>query len=433
MSAPTLTAAALLLALAGAGARAQSEAPAADKEPAAGGALGDELREGFYSRLNVLAFGVYNDLRDGQRASNVLGFPRSQAEIDFRPDFSLSLRRFDFGLKPRLLYARDRLYERVGEDDTDTRHRGYINEAYVRFRATENVTAILSRENLQWGPSALVSASNPFNPNNGKGNPNVELPGLDYVRLVAVPSPEWTVSLISNFRPGRLNKDDQVATTGTGFPASAQLAPPVGVDYSLLQREPFEKTHAVKLDYTGDGYYASAIVSHRRRGANRLGLFGGWNASDALMLYAEGSAEREQAAQRAQGAGGAPRRLLAGASYTLESGPTFSAEYFHNRSGCTLEPLLACGAAAPPRLPLLRRRYALLQYVDTKLLGSVNLVVRVIRNLDDHSTLSTANVEWEVGEHVQLYLVPTVSSGHDGAEFPNLPKRSLFFGLSYTY
>jgi hypothetical protein len=432
MSAPTLTVAALLLALGCAGARAQSGATPAVKEPSTDAALGDELREGFYSRINVLAFGVYNDLRDSQRSSNVLGFPRSQAEIDFRPDFSLSLRRFDFGLKPRLLYARDRMYARAGEGDdgSDNRHRGYINEAYVRFRASDNLTAILSRENLQWGPSALLSASNPFNPNNGKGNPNVELPGLDYVRLVAVPSPEWTVSLISNFRAGRLNKDDQVAASGGGVPGGPQQQPPVGVDYSLLLREPFQKTHAVKVDYTGDGYYASAIVSHRQRGANRLGLFGGWNASDALMLYAEGSVERERPEQRGQGD---PKRLLGGGSYTLESGQTLSAEYFRNSSGCTLEPLLACAAAVAPRLPLLRRRYALLQYVDTKLLGSVNVVVRVIRNLDDRSTLSTANVEWELGEHVQVYLVPTLASGRDGAEFANLPRRSLFFGLSYTF
>lgn len=414
MSAPTVTAAALLLSLLSADARAQAET------------LGDELRQGFYSRINVLAFGVYNDLSDGQRAANVLGYPHNQAEIDFRPDFSVSLRRFDFGLKPRLLYARDRF----DGGDTDHRHRGYINEAYVRFRASDEVTAILSRENLQWGPSALLSASNPFNPNNGKGNPNVELPGLDYVRLVAVPSAEWTVSLISNFRPGRLEKDDQLAAPGAGFAGGRQPVPPAGVDYALLLREPFRKTHAVKVDYTGEGYYASVIMSHRQRGANRLGMFGGWNASEALMLYAEGSVERERPERRGQGD---PKRLLGGGSYTLESGPTISAEYFHDSSGCTLEPLLACGAPPPPRLPLLRRRYALLQYVDTKLFGSVNLMLRVIRNVDDRSTLSTVNVEWELGQHTQLYLVPTFASGHDGAEFPNLPRRSVFFGASYTF
>lgn len=429
MSAPALKAATLLLALVCAGARAQTEAPSA------GVALGNELREGFYSRINVLAFGVYSDLNDNQRFFNYLGFSRSQAEIDFRPDFSLTFRRFDFGLKPRLLYARNRIDARFGETEgrTENRHQGYINEAYMRFRASDNLTAIVSRENLQWGPAALLSASNPFNPNNGKGNPNVELPGLDYVRLVAVPSPAWTVSLISNHSAGRLGKDDQLwPSVWTVFPGIPSLVPRVGIDYSVLLREPFQKTHAVKVDYTGDGYYGSLIASHRQRGANRLGFFGGWNASEALLLYAEGSVEREQAEQRGQGD---PKRLLAGGAYTLESGQTLSAEYFHNSSGCTIEPVLVCAAPprTSPRLPLFRRRYALLQYVDTKLLGSVNLVLRVIRNIDDRSTLSTVNVEWEVGQHVQLYLVPTLASGHDGAEFPNLPKRSVFFGLSYTF
>src|SRR4051812_4923546 len=67
---------------AAADAAAEAAADAASAPPSS--TLAGELRDGFYSRINVLAFGVYSDLSDSQRFLNFLGFSRSQGEIDFR-------------------------------------------------------------------------------------------------------------------------------------------------------------------------------------------------------------------------------------------------------------------------------------------------------------------------------------------------------------
>jgi hypothetical protein len=391
-----------------------------------GQTLTEELGSGFYSRINLLGYGIYNDLDDAQEASNVLGIPRSQAEFDFRPDFGLNFRRVELGIKPRLQYARTKTDIGGGERRSDTAHHWFINEAYVRLRVSDQFLAIASRENLQWGPSALLSASNPFNANNGKTNPNIEQPGLDFVRLVFIPSSAFTVSLINNYAAGRLGKETTYNVTS---PTTSQNGES---PLDLSAQKPFRKTYAAKVDYTGDGHYFSVLMSHKQQDQNRLGFFGGWNASDALLLYAEGSAAK-RADQPANSE--SERQLLGGAAYTLESGATITGEYFHNKNGCTLRPVALClGANAPEiRYPLLRRRYALLQYADTKIGGNTNVVARVTRNLDDKSSQLTVNLEYELGDHWQLYLVPTLSSGSDTTEFGSLPPRSAFFGASYTF
>jgi hypothetical protein len=131
------------------------------------------------------------------------------------------------------------------------------------------------------------------------------------------------------------------------------------------------------------------------------------------------------------------RQVLAGGSYTLESGPTLSAEYFLNKDGCTDVAIQLClarrGALVDPLRPLARRRYALLQYVDTKVGGKTNLYLRLIRNLDDNSNQVVLNVEHELGQHWQLYVIPTLYHGRPGSEFGSVLKRSLFVGASYTF
>lgn len=433
---PMLTDALLAMHWAAALPAAAQEAPAV-----AAPTIGEELRSGFYSRYNVFGFGIYNDLSRAQRDFNVLGIPRHQQQLLLRPDFSLNFRRLELGLKPRLTWMRSETDRELGVQGSYSRsgHAGYINEAYLRFRISDTLTAIAARENLQWGPAALLSASNPFNPNNGKSNPNVEQPGMEYVRLVAVPSGAWTVSLIANTGAGRLGKDDGFTpTVGTGALGVAAALNGLLSNFldTVTGTEPianeFHKTYAAKLDYTGDGRYLSVLASHRERGDNRLGVFGGWNASEALLLYAEGSVARRRNSLVEQRR---DYRALVGGSYTLAGGQTITFEYFRNHASCKITPIVLCAGTAltQPRLPLLRSRYLLLQYVDTRVWGKANLVARMIRNADDHSSQASVNLEYELGEHWQLYLVPTLSRGSAGSEFGTLPKRSLFFGAAYTF
>jgi hypothetical protein len=75
----------------------------------------------------------------------------------------------------------------------------------------------------------------------------------------------------------------------------------------------------------------------------------------------------------------------------------------------------------------------MLQYVDTKIGGNLNLSARFIKNVDDHSSQFVLNLEYELGQHWQLYALPTYYRGVRDSEFGSLLHRSLFFGVSYTF
>jgi hypothetical protein len=368
--------------------------------------LGQEISDGFYSRINGLGYTLYQDTLDSPlNPNNSLGIPSHQAAFQFRPDFNLKLRAFEFDLRPRFYSTRSRIDYPDMAPDRESRDKVFLNEGSIRFRPHDRLTLSYGRENLQWGPSALLSPSNPFNANNGKNNPNLEQPGLDYARAVYVASPAITVSFIDNINKGRLDPNNR-----------------------------YRKARAVKVDYTGDRTFFSLIGSKADGETDRIGGFAGWNVSDALLLHAEGSAGR-----KSDGPVIKPRdrQLLVGAAYTLESGPTLTAEYFFNKDGCRDAPIQAClqrrGALLDPVLPLTRRRYAMLQYLDTKIAGKLNLTTRFIRNLDDDSSQFIVNLEYELGNHWQLYVMPSHYRGAAGSEFGSLLHKSLFVGASYTY
>jgi len=377
-------------------------------DPADPPGIADELKQGFYSRINVLGYGLYQDINEAPlNPGNRLGLARSEAELQFRPDLNLKWRRFEFDLKPRFQTSRTSVSAFGTEPERQRRDHAFINEGTVRLRTFDSLILSYGRENLQWGPSALLSPSNPFNANNGRTNPNLELPGLDYARAVWVASPAWTASAIVNTGKGRLDP-----------------------------RERYRKASAVKVDYSADNFYLSLIGSKADGERGRVGGFGGWTVSDALSLHAEASAGRTATGNEA-GTRRRDRQLLVGAAYTLESGPTLTAEYFYNQDGCVDAPIQAClqerGALLDPVRPLVRRRYAMLQLVDTKIMGKLNVYARATRNLDDSSSQFVVNLEYELGQHWQLYAIPTWYRGKRDSEFGSLLKRSLFVGASYTF
>jgi hypothetical protein len=383
--------------------------------------LGDELRAGFFSRVNVFAFALHQEPADTLvNLFNVLSIPRTQEELDLRPDFNLKWRQLELDLKPRFQWTRKHtVYADLLQFDT-RQDRAYINEGSIRYRLGERVILSYGRENLQWGPSALLSPSNPFNASNGRNNPNLELPGLDYARVVYVASPAVTASVIVNTGRGRLDQFNR-----------------------------YRKASAAKVDYTDDGHFYSLVVSHAEGEGIRIGGFAGWDVSEAFTLHAEGSVGRRQAGVLPDGVlpdgvlpdGVRPdrqdRQLLVGASYTFERGGTLSAEYFHQPDGCTRLPIQAClvlrGALVDPVHPLVRRRYVSLQYTDTKIAGRLNLVLRMVRDLDDQSSQVVANLEYELGDHWQLYAIPTLYYGRRVSEFGSLLHKSFFVGASYTF
>ncbi len=381
--------------------------PNALDEPALSSPIAQELISGFYSRINVLGYGILQDpVNSTLNPNNALALHRYETQLTLRPDFNLNFRQLELGIKPRFEADWSRVQNGVQGGTDLTTATAYINEWIARYRVTDQLLVSYGRENLQWGPSQLLSPSNPFNQNNGKNNPAIEQPGLDYGRVVVIPNASFTGSFIANTGAGRLN--DSGDASG-----------------------PFHKAYAGKFDYTGEKAYASLIVSKRDTTPWRIGYFGGWNLSDALLLYSEGSA----ALSTNPALPHPDFDLLAGATYTLLNGAMITGEYFHHNAGCTQSDIAQCVSplALDPTNPYPRRDYLLLQYVDTKLVRNVSLTVRLIQDLNDHSTQLLSDLEYEVGQNWLLYFVPSVTFGPSRSEFGSLVRYSLFGGVSFTF
>jgi hypothetical protein len=367
--------------------------------------LSDEIRSGWYSRINIVGFGiVQKPLNSALNPNNILEIPDYQAELDLRPDFNLRFRRLEVAFKPRL-EGRWQKWDRGVREGNEVHGEAFVQEWLVRYRVVDPLFISYGRENLQWGPAYLLSASNPFNLVNGRNNPQLEVPGLDYGRVVWIPSAGWTASFIANTDKGRLD---------------------------VIGR--FKKTYVLKLDYTGVGIYFSLIPSYREDGKTRVGFYGGWNVSDAAMLYTEGQVSD----------GEKNPRILVGGSYTLRQGPTIGLEYFRNQNGCDHEPITLCFAPGSggivtrdsllrQRQDLLRKNYLLLQYVHTGMKNVPNVTVRWVRNLDDQSNRFFGIFGYELGDHIELFLIANVLEGSRKTEFRSVLSHSVMLGVSYTF
>ena len=278
----------------------------------------------FDSRFNAVAFGVIQELEDNSKLNldNRLGLPQYRAEINLRPDFSLNTENFEVGFKPRINVQYNKLTEGIIGEKSDTDTDAFVNEWLLRYKLNPKLFISYGRENLQWGPSSLISASSPFNDNNGRDNPRLEISGQDYAKAIWIPSNRLSISLIANVDEGRRKTSNN-----------------------------FNKTYAAKIDYTGDEFYASIIPSYKEGENERLGWFMNKSVTDALLLHAEGSVlGRER-----------NRSLLIGGSYTLKDGGTVSLELLNQQAGCASPDFHLCFSnttTAGSNRKLIRDKYA---------------------------------------------------------------------------
>ena len=418
---------------------------------------GNGLADRFSWDLRVLAYGVVQQpISSTQNPSNkFLQIPRYVEDTEARPDLRLNLDPLELLAKPR-----ERLDYSVWEDgsrkgQSEGNDQSYVNEWLARLKVRENLFVSYGRENLQWGPSFLFSPSNPFFQDNGRRNPYLEVPGMDFGRLVWIPGAAWTISLIANTGQG-LNK-----TTGPGSFLSSTPPPP------------FERTYTVKMDYSGRESYASLILSRRADAENLAGFFGGWTVSDAVLLYAEGvvtQGSRGLYPEEDRSPLGASMEmlhehdpslspvLLIGSSYTFESkgiltgeyayySPGYSAtdadEYYALRrraalaftgggllSGLGMETL---GETALTNLRFLRKDYALIQYAQTNIRNKIDLTFRWTQNLDDGSGQFTSILSYSLGKHVELFAVANFMAGGKNTEFGSILGYQCMGGLEYTF
>ncbi|MDO9350985.1 MAG: hypothetical protein Q7U55_07080 [Deltaproteobacteria bacterium] len=414
------------------------------------------LAERFSLDFRILTYGIIQEPSNSSQnpKNNFLQIPRYLADLEIRPDLRLKVDPLELSAKPRmrLEYSIWREGHRKGESEWDDDW--YINEWLVRWKVRENLFISYGRENLQWGPSFLFSPSNPFFQDNGRRNPYLEVPGMDFGRLVWIPGSSWTISFIANTDEGR-NK------TASGFPIG------------FPQGTPFEKTYALKIDYTGRQNYGSIIFSHREDSLNSLGFFGGWTISDAILLYGEGVITQGSKAlypKRDSSPFGASMQklhqddstikpvLLIGGSYTFAASGTLSMEYVYYSPGYSdadtdtyyslrrraagaissggLVSALGqknLGETVNTGLRFLRKNYALFQYTQTNIKNKIDLTLRWTQNLDDGSGQFTGLVTYYLGKHLELFSVGTAMAGGKNTEFGSILDYQWMIGLKYTF
>lgn len=346
-----------------------------------------ELANGFDYRVNQLFYLTKQEPVDsaGNPGNTLFRIPNYKAALELRPDFSIFYKNLDISIKPRLTWQWTRWENDCCKQETEEDGDFFINEWLLRIQAGERFFASYGRENLQWGPGWLFSPSNPFFRDNGRSNPKIEVPGMDFVRLVYLPDMAWTFSLIANLDEGR-----------------GPLEP----------GEEFKKTYALKLDFIGEETYTGLILSQREQGEVSLGGFGGWTFSNAVLLYTDFSISETVDEPDSPWSA-----LLAGVSYTLEAGPTFTVEYAHRKTGPGFS----------------RRNNIMLQYSQNEIREIFNIVLRATGNLDDDSAQFITIMEYLAGDHLQFFLNSTINSGSEGREFGDILDYQVMIGLEYSF
>jgi len=431
-----------------------------------------ELKDGFGYVVKVLPFGTTQlPTRDSTQNPNndFLKIPRYTGNLHLRPDFYLRYRGLRFMAKPRLEAQWRQWDEGDFAGETDTEVDTFVNEWLVSANLPGGFFVSYGRENLQWGPSYLLSPSNPFFRDNGRANPYREVPGSDFARVVWVPSSGWSFSFIANVDEGRQE-----------FISEDFSLPPVVADFiedrlDITPRE-FEPTYALKVDYTTYRKYLSVIASYREHDRGHLGAFGGWTVSDGLLLYGEGSVSQGTDALYPVEVLTTPMGsalafspieddeeslealMLVGASYTFELGPTITAEYVVNTAGYNdkeadrylelrrrasqafllPDPIQSISEfrlaqALDPGLRLLRKNYLLLQYAHTQIWNVLSFILRYTVNLDDHGSQIRPMVQVDVGDHTQFFMVGAMNLGPKDTEFRSLVDYGWMIGFEFTF
>lgn len=348
--------------------------------------IAQELMAGFDYSVRLLSYSLIQEPADTLQNPGNTVFQISQNRVvgELRPDFSLMYKNIDLSAKPRIRYQWQRL-EVAGFTEIEETGDLFVNEWLARILVGDRLFLSYGRENLQWGPGWLSSPSNPFFYANGRLNPKLEVPGKDFARIVYLPDMAWTVSLISNLDNG-----------GT----------------ATHHKEGFEKIHALKVDYTAEAAYGGAILSHRESKGASAGAFGGWTASNAMLLYGDVNFSTNNSRAYLQ-----KTALLAGVSYTLESGPTLALEYVYQKN----DP------------DFLNHNTVMLQYYQNEIINRIDLLCRVTANIDDGSKQFVVNADYMAGDHIQLFLNTIINSSSKNGEFGNFLDYQVMAGLEYSF
>lgn len=382
---------------------------------------------------------IHNDLKNGSllNPDNLLAkFPDNQLDFELRPDIFYKTDSLSLALKPRFvseIIEPATTEQRTGADS-------WVNEGHIRYSLQDSLFLGISRENIQWGPSMLVSLSNPFFLDNGRTNPYREIGGRDFVKLVKTFGSQWSLTLFDNFSQG---SDD-------------------------FQLDDLEDIIAIKMDYFGSSSETSFILSSAE--TEKLGGYFKYVANDALMLYTEWELEKgSNGFFPVESSGYFSHEMkqiyirddklffsiLAGASYTTRDGATIYFEQIYNDTGYENDELSAffslarntsaeiesAGGTVPEalqqlflmnfnRLRLIGRNYLFVQYLKPDVNDSFDLALRMTVNNQDKSSQLVASVDYDYSDSIRFFMLGIFNHGEADSDFGRYLDSIIYAGAT---
>ena len=389
-----------------------------------------------HARMNA----VLSDLQEGVEDrgpfnpdNRIAWLPQRAKEAELRVDVRIKARDCDALVKPRLRWSEANVNE-LTPRESET----FFNTALLKCRLGGPFDASIGRQSLQWGNGQFRSPSNPFFAESVRFNPVQEIMGRDFVVLSYQPSLTWRASYIAHVGNSHLD------TTVT----------------------PFERSNALKVDWTGDSAAAGVLASQRHAHPARLSGYGTVTWSDSTLFYTEATTSRDAEGLLPLSVGGnvvamAPASLvedrrrysiLAGSAYTFESGVTLYAEYLRSTEGYSAaqardwlglarnataalagpgagQAMAQLTSALDPGWRQLRNNYLFLQLVRTEYKNRADIALRAVRNLDDHGSMLAASLTLNLGDHAQWFVFATRNLGGPETEFGRMQRYAFQTGL----
>lgn len=418
-----------------------------DAKESGASSIWQELKEGFDYAVRVQGSGSYRKPAESSQNpdNDFLKLKQYGFDYELRPDLYLTYHQLDLMAKPRASLTWEKLDNDNTQEEAAWFDETWVNEYRIRYGISDTLFLSYGRENLQWGPTILVSPSNPFFLNTGRANSQTEAAGKGFFRLVYIPNMAWTLSLIANVDEGA---------------------------YELTKGN-FEEIYAFKLDYIGAKGYSSMILSHREHTEGRLGMFGALTSFDNTLIYIEGELSKENNAsyplpisRHPMGGAMAPVNqdgnaydgtLIVGGSYTFDALPMLSLEYLYNSRGYSdeeSEDLYALrrnaansyyqgpyvglarrtlGTTVNNGLQYLRQNYLFIQISRNDIRDVLDLRFILTYNMDDNSYMSILNIDYNVNDYTELYLNGISYHGSPDTEFSSMFDYTVSIGIKYMF
>lgn len=256
-----------------------------------------------------------SDLNPGNAFARI---PDQQVNAELRIDISLDADACDG--KVRLRGRHVAYTESAGLSDPERATEFFVNSGVFRCALGTSLFASVGREVLMWGSGFYASPSNPFYFDTGKTDPIRELYGKDNYQIGGYINPNITVTLVRNFRDGRLQLD------------KANYVP----------------ITALKVDWVGDVTSGGIVASRADDGITRIGGYGTFIYSKAVLLYVDaayggglrgwypetgGSSLNWRLERRKLDRSNTAYTALIGGAYTFESGWTGTVEFLTGNEG----------------------------------------------------------------------------------------------------